>query len=116
LKQVNGYVRIDKQVSQVNKAGAGFSLFALAYCSALKSGDRFTDEQAVLHYEASSLGTQQVKLLGPKSDALKLFANTTGAEESKTGDGPDGGSNASSNTVKSTFKIEINEEERKIRD
>ena len=53
---------------------------------------------------------QNVKLLGSKCDQMKLFGGETDQSEDKAS------TKASTAGVKSTFKIEINDEEKKLRD
>lgn len=112
MKQANGYIRIDKQVHsagpQQPKQASASSLYMQVYASAVKSGERYVDEVSVLQYDMVS---QSVKLLGAKCEAMSLFG-TSGEEkgdEARITEKKVAG-------VKSTFKIEINDDERKIRD
>ena len=73
--------------------------------SAVKSGERFTDESSVISY---SLTDQEVKLLGNKPDAMKHFGDLKKGQGEAEGQKP--------SAVKSTFKIEINDDEKKSRD
>ncbi len=50
MKQANGFMRIDKQVLQT-KSKIDSGLYIKTYCFAVKSGDRFSDEEGVLFYE-----------------------------------------------------------------
>lgn len=110
LKQANGLIRIDKQIQSTGPQqgkGATPSLFMQVYASTVKSGERFVDEVSVLQFDMVS---QSVKLLGSKCDAMSLF----GLGEDKKDDAKVTEKKVAG--VKSTFKIEINDDERKIRD
>lgn len=104
-KQANGLFRLDKESLPSNKQQSKLK-HLLIYTSVLKPGERYSDETSVI---SANLHDQEVKLLGNKPDALKYFmdgkSSSTGKSEEK-----------SVSQVKATFKIEINDEEKKVRD
>ena len=78
----------------------------LISASAVKPGDRFSDEISAISY---SLQDYSVRLLGNKAEVMKVFDDPKKAKASKDED-------AAKPIVKSTFKIEISEEEMKVRE
>ncbi len=68
----------------------------------MKPGERFSDESSVI---SANLHDYEVKLLGNKPEVLKYF---TDGKSTKSEEKP--------SQVKATFKIEINDEEKKVRD
>jgi hypothetical protein len=100
LKLANGYIRFDKQ------ALVSSTLYLRAYTSVVKPGQRFSDETSYLSFDGVNL-----KLLGtakPASpDVLKALGDVSGTS---------GEVGEETKKVKATFKIEINDEEKKVRD
>lgn len=97
MKQANGYIRVEKEVKPKVHSNP---TTLLLYSSALKPGSRFVDEQSTLVY---NLATSEIRLTG--KDGLAFFDQK---EENKA--------EKSNGGVKASFKIEINDEERKVRD
>ncbi|CDW85968.1 UNKNOWN [Stylonychia lemnae] len=102
-KSCNGYLRIEKESSGVQKNNTSNKYkYALVYVSVVKPGERFTDETSVVQY---SLLDYEMKLLGNKEDVMKHFS-----------DGKKQSQEEKPSNVKATFKIEINDEDKKVRD
>jgi len=82
------------------------TLYLRAYTSVVKPGQRYSDETAYLSFDGINL-----KLLGTgkpgNPDILKALGEVAGS----TGDAGE-----ETKKVKATFKIEINDEEKKVRD
>lgn len=71
----------------------------------VKSGERFSDEPGLLLFDQAS---QNFKILGSKSEAMKsLFGDESGDAEAPS---------KTTGAMKSTFKIEINDDEKILRD
>jgi hypothetical protein len=100
LKLANGYIRFDKQVL------VSSTLYLRAYTSVVKPGQRFSDETSYLSFDGVN-----IKLLGTakpaSSDVLKALGDVPGTS---------GEAGEETKKVKATFKIEINDEEKKVRD
>lgn len=88
LKMANGIVKIDKQIG----------CHLLLQTSAIKPGSRFSNESSVA--ELSSL--HGLRLVGDSAEVMKKFTPETKVE-------------AASNELKASFKIEIEEHEKKNR-
>jgi len=73
------------------------------YCHTVKSGERFSDEQSAIVFEQAS---QSFRSLGPKCEALKLLFGQGEA----TSEAP------KASASKATFKIEINDDDKVLRD
>ena len=111
LKLQNGLFRFEREVKpsvSVNQMLQSTIYAAKAYASVVKSGCRFQDELVELQVEVHSADGQQpgsgsVSLLLDKGDEADEFDMTEAVRKKEK-------------AVKASFKIEMTDEERKLRD
>eukprot|EP00347_Sterkiella_histriomuscorum_P006828 403351279 len=105
-KLSNGQLRIEKESTgsqqNANKQQQSNSKYAMVYTTAVKPGERYVDETSVIQLSLQDLS---VRLLGNKEEAMKHFIDV---KKSSNENKP--------SQVKATFKIEINDEDKKVRD
>ncbi len=75
-KQSNGFFRIDKEAPQSLKQASKLK-HILIYSSAVKPGERFSDETSVI---SANLHDYEVKLLGNKPEVFKYFTDGKSAK------------------------------------
>jgi hypothetical protein len=68
LKSSNGYLRVEQQ--SIQKLSLSPGLYCKVYCSAVKSGERFTDEIGLIHISAEN---GSIKLLDSDSEAMRVL-------------------------------------------